>query len=190
MENETLNKDGKNETGTNVGNQEERTWTQSQLEAIVQERLDRERAKYSDYEDVKAKAQKYDEAEEANKTELEKATEKATALQAKLDAMEKAEKIRSIKAKAAEETGVPASLLHGEDEPDRPSKNVVSFNHAFSFYLFLQARQFFRMRFICGSNLFSYWILICVKCIESSSRRKDQQSIQSSCWKRTLSASI
>ncbi len=116
MENETLKKDGKNETGTNVGNQEERTWTQSQLEAIVQERLDRERAKYSDYEDMKAKAQKYDEAEEANKSELEKATEKAVALQNELDAMKKADRIRAIKAKAAEETGVPASLLHGEDE--------------------------------------------------------------------------
>ena len=47
-----------------------KTFTQAELDAVVKDRLKREREKYSDYEDLKAKAAKFDEAEEANKTEL------------------------------------------------------------------------------------------------------------------------
>ena len=96
--------------------QPERTFTQAEMDAIIGERLSRERAKYADYEDIKAKAAKYDEAEEASKSELQKANEKASALQAKVDAMTKAEKIREIREQVSEKTGVPASILSGEDE--------------------------------------------------------------------------
>ena len=51
--------------------------TQEDLDIIVGERLKREREKYADYEALKEKAAKYDQAEEASKSELQKATEKA-----------------------------------------------------------------------------------------------------------------
>ena len=97
-------------------NPETSTFTQEQVDAIVADRLKRERAKYADYDDLKTKATKYDEAEEASKSELQKATEKAEALQKRLDEMEKAETVRNVRSKVSTETGVPINLLYGEDE--------------------------------------------------------------------------
>ena len=111
---ETVNQETK-DTATNA-EQQERTFTQSELDAIVSDRLKRERAKYADYDEMQAKAAKYDEAEEASKTELQKATERADNLQAQLDALTKANEIRSIREKVATETGVPAHLLNGDTE--------------------------------------------------------------------------
>lgn len=51
--------------------------SQEQLDKIIGDRLSRERAKFGDYDELKAKAEKFDQAEEANKTELEKALERA-----------------------------------------------------------------------------------------------------------------
>ena len=58
--------------------------SQASLDKIVQTRLARERNKYTDYEDLKAKAAKFDEIVEANKTELEKAVERAEAAETQL----------------------------------------------------------------------------------------------------------
>ena len=82
----------------------------------MQKRIGEITAKYGNYEELKDKAQKFDKIEEANKSEIQKATERADALQAKLDALEKAESIRSVRDKVSTETGVPASLLTGETE--------------------------------------------------------------------------
>lgn len=92
----------------------EKTFTQADVDKIVTERLTRERVKYSDYEDLKNKAAKLDEIEEANKTELQKATERAEALQGELDGLRKAEAIRVMRETVANETGVPTRLLTGE----------------------------------------------------------------------------
>lgn len=54
---------------------EERTFTQSELDAIVADRLKRDRAKYADYEQLKDKAAEYDRLSEASKSELQKAVE-------------------------------------------------------------------------------------------------------------------
>lgn len=106
------------ENGTDAVENQERTFTQSELDAIVSDRLKRANAKFADYEEVKEKAAMYDEAVEASKSELERQTEKANALQAQLDALTKANDIRDIREKVARETGVPATLLLGETEED------------------------------------------------------------------------
>ena len=93
-----------------------RTFTQDELNAIVGKRLAEEKGKYADYDVLKAKAEKYDEATEAAKSELQKATERAEHLQSQLDEMLKADGIRKVREKVAAETGVPAGLLSGEDE--------------------------------------------------------------------------
>lgn len=95
---------------------ETKTFTQAELNQIVQDRVNRERAKYEGFEDFKAKAKKYDEQEEANKTELQKAQERATELEAKLKKKEHEESVREMKKKVAEELKVPADLLTGETE--------------------------------------------------------------------------
>lgn len=96
----------------------ERTFTQAELDAIVGDRLKRERAKYADYEDVKAKAQQFDAAQEAAKTDLEKAVEERDRLKEQLKEQQeqleqwKAERDRAEQvAKAAAEHGVDPALL-------------------------------------------------------------------------------
>ncbi len=89
----------------------EKTFTQSEMDAIIGDRLKRERAKYADYEDAKAKAAKLDELEAANKSELEKAVEERDALKARLAEMEADKAHADAVAKAAAEHGVDAVLL-------------------------------------------------------------------------------
>lgn len=95
-----------------------RTFTQAEVDAIVGDRLKRDRAKYADYETLKQKAEKLDALEEQSKTELEKVTERAKALQAELDDMKKAEGLRSMREKVAAEMNVPANLLNADTEED------------------------------------------------------------------------
>lgn len=104
-------------TGRDPDNtQAPKTFTQEEVNAIVGDRLARDREKYKDYDDLKEKARKYDEYEEANKTELQKEKERADALEKKVNALEKANNIKSVRDKVAKETGVPAHLLYGDDE--------------------------------------------------------------------------
>lgn len=53
--------------------------SQDDLNRLIADRVSRERAKYADYTDLKAKASKFDELDAANKSEIEKANEKAAA---------------------------------------------------------------------------------------------------------------
>lgn len=102
--------------GTVAEPQGERTFTQAELDEIVKSRVAKERAKYADFETLQAKASKFDEMEEANKSELQKATERAENLQKALDEMTKANSVREIREKIANETSVPANLLTGDTE--------------------------------------------------------------------------
>ena len=105
MENETVNQE-----------QATKTFTQSELDAIISDRLKRERDKYADYETLKEKATRFDEIEEESKTELQKAHEKAEKLESELTQLRKAEEIRAIREKVATEHGIPTNLLTGETE--------------------------------------------------------------------------
>jgi len=51
--------------------------TQDELNHIIEGRLARERAKFADYDAVVAKAAEFDKAQEANKTEVQKAADRA-----------------------------------------------------------------------------------------------------------------
>lgn len=95
---------------------EEKSFTQSELDKIVADRLARERQKYEGFSELKEKAAKFDELEAASKTELQKATERAEKLEKELSALKKAEEVRTIRAKVAKETGIPEHLLTGETE--------------------------------------------------------------------------
>ena len=93
---------------------DERTFTQAELNAIVQKRLGEQAAKYENYEELKAKALKFDEIEDKAKSELQKVTERADALQKELDGMKKAESVRKIREEVSKETGIPVNLLNGD----------------------------------------------------------------------------
>ncbi|MDO5091821.1 MAG: hypothetical protein Q4D79_00105 [Propionibacteriaceae bacterium] len=61
--------------------------SQEQLNAVLADRLKRERAKYADHAELKAKAARLDEIEQAAKSDLEKATEANAKLTAELEAL-------------------------------------------------------------------------------------------------------
>lgn len=116
-----------NQTVDNGG--QEKTFTQAELDKIVQERVGRERAKFEGYDDLKAKAQKLDEMEEARKSELQKAQERADAAEAQLKKMQHEKDIQAMRTKVASEKGVPAELLTGETEEacSTQADNILNF---------------------------------------------------------------
>jgi hypothetical protein len=63
-----------------------RTYTNAEVEAIIQDRLRRQKAQFSDYADLQEKAAKFDEAQKAQMTELEQAQAKAATAEAERDA--------------------------------------------------------------------------------------------------------
>jgi len=69
--------DGGDGGGGGAGGEPPKTFTQAELERIIGERLGKERAKYADYEDLKTKAARLEEIEAANRSEQEKAVDKA-----------------------------------------------------------------------------------------------------------------
>ena len=79
----------------------EKTFTQDEVNAIIAERLKRDRGERADYDELKAKAAKLDEIEEANKTELQKANERAESLQKELNAIKTAQTLRDIRDKVS-----------------------------------------------------------------------------------------
>lgn len=99
---------------------EQKTFTQAELEEIIAKRLERERKKFADYEDVKTKASEYEQKLEeqrlAELTEKERAEELAKKyeaekqeLAAQLEAIRKeaeAEKVRNAFTKAATSAGI------------------------------------------------------------------------------------
>lgn len=58
--------------------------SQEDLDATIKDRLARERAKFKDYNDLKAKAGQFDQLQAANQTEAEKAAARLAELEAKL----------------------------------------------------------------------------------------------------------
>jgi hypothetical protein len=58
--------------------------SQDEFNRLLDDRLKRERAKYADYKDVKAKASKLDEIEQANKSEIDKAMDRVAKAEAEV----------------------------------------------------------------------------------------------------------
>ncbi len=88
---------------------EGKTFTQADVDRIVSDRLARQKDQFKDYGDLKAKAKKFDDIEQANKTEMQKLVERAE--QAERDLV--SERGRSLRAEVAAAKGVPASSLTG-----------------------------------------------------------------------------
>ena len=103
----------------------EKTFTQADVDRIVTKRL----SDFADYDELKAKAEKFDAAEEANKSELEKALEKANKLQTELDDLKTRNQIRQVRDEVAQTTGVPASLLTGNtvEECEAQAKAIADY---------------------------------------------------------------
>lgn len=97
---------------------EPKTFTQEEVNSIVAGRLADERKKYADYSELKKKAEAFEAYEEGQKSELQKANDKAAELQKQLDAIQNETRIRDLRERISQETGVPANLLTASEEDD------------------------------------------------------------------------
>lgn len=102
--------------------------SQEELDQIIQARIARERNKFADYDDIKAKAERLDEIEEANKSEIEKKEELLKALQVENETL----KLEALRSRVAAEKGVPANLLNGttEEEINAAADALIEFKGA------------------------------------------------------------
>jgi len=107
-------KDPKDVQGDGEPPDKGRTFTQDELNAVVSDRLRREREKYADYDDLKAAKARLDGIDQERLTELEKVQKRA----------DDAEKERDVARQRAQDTAIRAALameaakagaLHPED---------------------------------------------------------------------------
>lgn len=103
-------------TTSAAGDQFKPITSQQDLEAALKVRLDRERAKFKDYPDLKAKADKFDQVTAAQKSELQLAIERAEAAEQKSTTLETQQQIAGWKSDVAKDpryAGVTADVLRG-----------------------------------------------------------------------------
>lgn len=106
MADDTLNTAEQAENGSQQS--EPKTFTQEEVNGIVQSRLLQERKKYEDYDSLKEKAGKYDESADAR--------EELASVRSELEKLKKADSVRAIREKVASELNITPALLTGEDE--------------------------------------------------------------------------
>ena len=92
--------------------------TQADLDRIIADRLSRERSKYADYGDLQKKAQAFDEAQEAAKTEQQKLADRAAAAEKALADREAKDKLAAFAKEVAKDSKVPADALRGSTEDE------------------------------------------------------------------------
>jgi len=104
--------------------QPDKTFTQAELEAIIADRLKREREKYKDYSDLKKAAEEYQKLKESQMSEQEKLQAKLAEYERKLLEKEReaAEaKIEGLKLKVLDSMGLPkawADRIFGTTEEE------------------------------------------------------------------------
>lgn len=86
--------------------------SQDELNSIIESRLARERKRYEGFDEYKAKAQKFDQAQDADKTEVQRAIERAEKAEADLTALQSSS-LRSEVALAKGLTPTQAKRLVG-----------------------------------------------------------------------------
>lgn len=94
----------------------EKTLTQSEVDRIVTERVAREKQKFADYDDLKTKAQRLQEIEDANKSKEQKAQERIDELTNQLKAATEQVStlsLENLRSNVAATKGVPAGRLRG-----------------------------------------------------------------------------
>lgn len=83
--------------------------SQEAFDAAIQARIARERAKFNDYDELKAKADKFKEFEDAQKTEAQRAQERLAAAEKRAVELE----LKATRAEVAAAKGIPVELLSG-----------------------------------------------------------------------------
>jgi hypothetical protein len=102
--------------------------SQEDLDKIITDRLQRERAKFADAKEWQRKAQQFDALEEKNKTDLQKEQDRAAAAEKRATEAE----TKALRAEVALEKGIPANLLAGttKEELEASAAALIAFRGA------------------------------------------------------------
>jgi len=120
MAEETAPTTGTEETNgqTNEVKEFQAILSQEEFDKAIQSRIARERAKIpADYDELKAKAAKFAEWEDAQKTEAQKAQERLEAAEKRAVELE----LKATRAEVAASKGVPVELLSGSTQEELES---------------------------------------------------------------------
>lgn len=101
-------------TPDDQGSQFQAIDSQDKLDAIIKDRLARERSKYQDYDKLKADAEEFRKLQDKDKTEAQREKDRADAAERRALELE----TRVLRAEVASEKGVPAALLTGTTKED------------------------------------------------------------------------
>ena len=103
------------ETNTEVKTTEVKTFTQDQVNAFMAE----DRRKFApDYEAMKTKAAAFDKGAEADKSELQKAIDRADAAEQKASAYEAKQQVSQWAVEIVKDSPIPASVLRGSTKEE------------------------------------------------------------------------
>jgi len=99
--------------------------SQEDFDKAIQARIARERAKFADYDDVKAKADKLAEIEAENLTEAQKTAARLEAAEKRAAELE----VKATRAEVAAAKGVPIELLSGntQEELEAAADALIAF---------------------------------------------------------------
>jgi hypothetical protein len=102
--------------------------SQEELDRIIGARLARERERFADYDDVKARAAQFDALEEQNKTELQREKERAD----NAERLAQEANVKALRADVALDKGIPANLLSGstKEELEASAEALLAFRGA------------------------------------------------------------
>lgn len=104
--------------GAESSNEQERVFSQEEVNKLVGQARLKERSKYPDYDKFKKDALKFKEIEEASKSELEKAKDENAKLEAELSNLKKIQEVAKLKKKIASDFEINADLLRGDSEEE------------------------------------------------------------------------
>lgn len=96
-----------------------RTFTQEEVDAIVKQRVSRVKHEPpADYEEMKAKLAEYERGSGEVEDEMKRLQERLGRLESENESMKHERELAMWRSEAQEETGVPASILRGDSEDE------------------------------------------------------------------------
>lgn len=106
------------ETTTEVKTTEVKTFTQDQVNAFMAEEKRKTQASFADYADFKAKAEKFDKAEQASLSEIERERKARETVEVELKKYQTREQVSKWAVEIVKDSPIPASVLRGSTKEE------------------------------------------------------------------------
>lgn len=102
----------------NVGNIDNQTFTQEQVNSIVGKEKEKYKSKYANFDEYKKAFDELNTIKEQNKTELEKMQDRAERAEKELNALKTSAELQKIKTEISKSSGVPVEVLTGNSREE------------------------------------------------------------------------